>query len=80
MILSEQERLRSLAHRVRELSETTVNAERRQAWLAHHGLKGTRPLILIEAHELVPLLGVRDRLVCEDDWARGIEMQLLTRI
>ena len=77
---ADQDRLLRLAHRVREISETPVNAERRQAWLAHHGLQGTRPMILIEAHELAPLLGLRERLVCEDRWARDIEGQLLAQV
>jgi hypothetical protein len=81
-MITEEEKgqLLTLARRVREISETPLNQERRTAWKAHHVLKGVRPMILIEAHELVPLMGIRGRLKCKDGWAREIEEQLLTRI
>jgi hypothetical protein len=80
MRAQDTERLVELAQRVRAISEQPVNQERRTAWLAHHGLKGTRPMVLIEAHEVIRLVDFESRLRCEGEWAREVEQQLLARI
>jgi len=72
--------LHNLAEQVREISCSDINIERKKAWLAHHNLQGYRPMLLIEAHELIPLLNVDERLKCTSPEGRALERQLLYKI
>ncbi len=74
--------LRRLAERVRAISESPVNAERRRAWYALDAGEADRVMILAE------LSGVRDRnhplpgeiCRCVGEWARGVEYGLRATI
>ncbi len=65
--------LRNLAKRIREISETPINLERREAWYALGDLNARRPMILAETvgvpEEVVPSASLQ----CKEDWARQIE-------
>lgn len=76
----EQEYLRTLAGRVRELSELPVQEERKQLWKDHLSLKETRPVIFIDPegawYEIIPHTSLR----CQNDLARVWEMRLRKEI
>ena len=72
--------LRELAHRVRELSERPIEAEKRQLWLDHNELKATRPVVFCDPEhgwtEILP----ESVLACRGDMARSWEMLLRKEI
>ena len=71
--------LRALARRKRELTGHPVNAERRESWLALHGLKPVRPMILAEWGGVRdPLKPCNPELQCVEEWARNLESGLRT--
>ena len=76
----EQEYLRTLARRVRELSELPVQEERKKLWKDHLSLKETRPVIFIDPegawYEIIPHTSLR----CQNDLARVWEMRLRKEI
>ncbi|MBM3214623.1 hypothetical protein FJZ36_06885 [Candidatus Poribacteria bacterium] len=70
---SDLEILRSLASRIREISESPVNVERRKLWFDHNDLKTNRPVIMIESHEALQGLVPGSVVQCQEGWARGLE-------
>jgi len=78
---SDRKILRELAKHKLEIADDPVNVARRKGWLALHGLKPARPMVLAEWG------GVRDNnkpfsptLRCKEEWARNVENSLLTEI
>lgn len=67
--------LKHLAGRINEISGCPENVERRNAWYNLHDLHASRPMILIEAGEVVRLADFDKRLQCSEPWAREIEFQ-----
>jgi hypothetical protein len=69
--------LRRLAAQKKALAESPVNGERREAWLAAHGLRPRRPLILAEHGGIMdPKRPFAPTLECREEWARGVESGL----
>jgi hypothetical protein len=77
---SDVEILKRLADRVNQIASTTENTERRTAWCNLHDLKASRPMILIEAGEIIRLIDFEKMLRCSEPWAREIESQLQSAI
>lgn len=75
IIPSDIDILKRLANRVNEISASPENNERRRAWINLHDLNASRPMILVEAHEVVQLVDFDKRLRCSEPWAREIESQ-----
>ncbi|MCE5278784.1 MAG: hypothetical protein ABFD92_18000 [Planctomycetaceae bacterium] len=72
--------LRDLAKRVLEVSHDPVNVERRNEWFRHRRLEPGRPMILIEQGEIGPLVGIGERCICKDNWARGQEYGMRSKL
>ena len=72
--------LRELARRVAEIGHHPYQAERREMWRRHNGLRKTKPMVLIFPEgawgEILP----HDTLQCTDGLARGIEWHLRHKI
>jgi hypothetical protein len=72
--------LRDLVKQVVEVAELPIMAERKEIWKRHHGLERVRPMILVfpenSWRELIP----ETVLKCEEQFARGIERNLRTRL
>lgn len=72
--------LRELAARVAEIGHHPRQAERREMWKRHNGLRKTKPMVLIfpegSWEELLPDSALR----CTDGLARGIERHLRQKI
>jgi len=72
--------IRDLAKQVVEVAELPIMAERKEIWKRHHGLERVRPMILVfpenSWRELIP----EATLECEEQFARGIERNLRTRL
>jgi hypothetical protein len=72
--------IRSLADKVAAFTADPVNDERRDQWKKINSLKGERPMLLVETggciDEVIPV----STLVCEADWARGMERGLRNTI
>jgi len=76
IIPSDLKLLRDLAKRVLEISNEPVNQERRQLWYRHNGLEQTRPLVLIESGIALNQLVSDSSILCQENWARGMERSL----
>jgi len=82
MHVSAKERriLRDFAKEVADLASQPVMEERRRLWKQHNSLKPVRPMILLfpegSWRELLP----KESLQCEDESARGMEMNLRRRL
>ncbi len=82
MNTSDQNILRSLAGRLREISETPAMRERPERWRRHNALKDPEPKVLCFPEgawvEILP----PDALACEDplarDWEKRLRMRLFT--
>ena len=72
--------LRSLAQKVKQLSELPIQKERRNLWSAHHSLKETRPLVFIDPElawfEILP----GESLRCTGNLARIWEYRMRKEI
>ena len=72
--------LRELAKRVAEISDLPIMKERKEIWKRHHGLERVKPMLLVfpenSWHELIP----SSVMQCDDQFARGIEWNLRTRL
>ena len=65
--------LRELARRHLDIANTEKNAERRDLWYRHNDLQESRPMVLIESFPATDDYVTDADLVCEEDWARGVE-------
>ena len=65
--------LRGLAARLAEIAHSTQMAQRRQAWKDINGLRGGRPMIVVETFGANAELGEYRKTECEGGWARGLE-------
>lgn len=76
----DKEILRTIALKVKNLSELPIQEERRNLWIAHHSLKQTKPLIVIDPeiawYEIIPV----DKLKCSGNLAKIWEFMLLKEI
>ena len=76
----DRELLRDLARRVAEIAELPIQAERRELWRQHNGLRAVRPMLLVFPEgswvELMPFKSLR----CEHPVARLFEMELRQRL
>lgn len=72
--------LRDLARRIAEIAADPVMDERRQLWLDHASLDSHRPMILAEIGGVLDELVPREVCQCSEDWARGVERGLRSRI
>lgn len=79
---SDVERIRSLARRVREISESAENLERVRLWGKLNSLEGERPMVYIEpyARGLCDEVMAGVRWKCSEEWARAMERALVERI
>ncbi len=72
--------IRELAMRVNEISALPEEDKKRDMWRNYTSLKGSVPPIFVSPEgswaEILPL----DRLLCEDEFAREIELELRKRI
>jgi len=72
--------LRDLAKRVSDISEMPDMSEKKEIWKHQHSLRRIRPLFLVfpenSWHELIPGSSIQ----CEDQFARGIEWNLRTKL
>jgi len=77
---SDRQILRDLARRIAEIAELPIQAERREFWKQHNGLKDVRPMLLVFPEggwvELIPFSSLR----CEDGSARLFELELRQRL
>ncbi len=81
--ISDKERLRSLAERVATIAHSSQNAVKRARWTAHNDLHGDgTPMILAETCGLYQSgeWSLESELQCQQDWARGVERQLLMQL
>jgi len=72
--------IRELAKKVAYIADLPINDERRELWKKHNSLQSVRPLILLFPEGSWREIGVNIKPECEDQWARNIEYDLLTRI
>ena len=75
LIRHDQEVLRRLAWRRRDLSERPTMAERRQLWRDIAALRAPRPMVLTELREAPDDLVPTTSLECVEPWARDLERQ-----
>lgn len=72
--------LRELAKQIKEISQQSIMAERIRLWTKHNSLMGERPMILIFPegawHEILPV----EKLKCENERARAIELTFRKQI
>lgn len=72
--------LRQLAARVREAAASGENLAKREEWVRHNSLKGSRPMLLLfpenSWEELVP----GEDLVCRDPFLRTVERDLRRKV
>jgi hypothetical protein len=70
--------IRELALKVAEIANLPIMKERKEIWKRHHALERVRPMLLVfpenSWHQLIT------SLQCEDQFARGIEWNLRTKI
>lgn len=72
--------LRGLADHVAAFSSDPANIERRDQWKKINSLKGERPMLLVETGGVIDEVIPISSLVCEADWARGMERGLRNAI
>jgi hypothetical protein len=72
--------LRGLGARVAEIAVDPVNVERRRLWTQLNALRGERPMVLTETGGVYPETMPDSKLVCEGEWARGLERGLRDKI
>lgn len=79
MVDSDKSIIRELAKLVLEIANKPVQSEKAKIWTDHNDLKNAQPLIFADPengwNEIIP-----QRLICKEDWARGIEYELRKRI
>ena len=72
--------LKTLGEAIYEISQRPIMAERKRLWKNLNALKSERPMIVTESsgviNEIVPEKG----LICEGEWARGLERDLKLKI
>lgn len=71
--------LRELAHRVADIAELPIMAERKALWKRHNALHPVRPMILLFPEGAWCEIISDDTLHCENPHARQIEMELRMR-
>ena len=72
--------LRNLAGRIAEIANSPLMAQRRQAWKDLNGLRGGRPMIVVETSGANAELGEYRKTECEGEWARSAESALRDRL
>lgn len=77
---NERELIRSLAARVKELSQDPVMQERKEDWYRHNDLQSTKPMLLVFPEGGWREIITPSMLVCQDEQAREIEWLLRARI
>jgi len=80
VIPSDAARLRTLAARVAEIARDGVNDEYARLWSLSNSLKGERPMVMIEHHGIRDELGIEASIACVEEWARGVESELVHTI
>ncbi|MCE9615910.1 MAG: hypothetical protein K8T26_16690 [Lentisphaerae bacterium] len=70
---ADRERLRQLARRVADIAASPGMAQRRADWARVNGLRGGRPMIVVETFGANTELKAELALQCESPWARTIE-------
>lgn len=79
MLSNDKKRLRDLANDWIEIAHLPIMEERKQQWKNLHGLKCTRPMILVETgyiHDYIK----KEELRCADPYCRNIERFMLENI
>jgi len=72
---ADAEILRKLAQRSREIAGSAANAERKESWYRHNGLRPVRPMVLAEIQGCLPELAQAGHfsLRCANPFARAVE-------
>ncbi len=78
--LSDLNILRELAKHQLDISQAPVNQERRRLWYKHNALQGEHPIVLAEAGIVFNALVPASSLLCQEEWARGLERTLRATI
>lgn len=74
----EKEYLRLLANRQREYACRPEMKKKEKEWYLHNSLKGEKAMIVMEEDTFWP--DIKPELVCQGEWAREIENQLLQNL
>jgi hypothetical protein len=75
--MKDQAILRKLGTRLAEIAALPVQAEKRNLWIEHNGLRDTRPLVTIDQlpwHEIGK--SEEMQLLCEDAFLRSVELTI----
>ncbi|MBQ5771369.1 MAG: hypothetical protein IIW08_09370, partial [Clostridia bacterium] len=72
--------IRELASRVNEISKLPSEGEKRDMWRNHTSLKGSVPPVFVSPEGSWAEIYPPETLVCEDEFARKIELELRKRI
>lgn len=78
----EKETLRELGKKVKEIAEQPIWKEKIELWKKHNGLERTRPMIMmfLEDGDVWKDIIKKEELICEDEFLKGIELDLKKRI
>jgi hypothetical protein len=77
---NDTETLRSLAARVKEISELPLMRERVKDWTALNDLRGTKPMVLVSPEGAWKEIDRLFELKCADETARGFELSFRRKI
>ena len=82
LLISANERriLRKYAKRIKEISERAAEKEKARLWYVHNDLGKCRPLVFCDPENGWSEIIIEDKLQCESELAREIEIRLLKEI